>query len=108
LFSTGPPPIPFPLKRLRGNPGHQRLGREPQPSIAPNVPEPPPVITGYAADECWRIAEELHRLGLLTVIDTMPLAVYCASYARWRIAEETLARIAANDPATHWPFDQEQ
>jgi hypothetical protein len=24
-MKPGPPPIPFPLKRLRGNPGHQRL-----------------------------------------------------------------------------------
>jgi hypothetical protein len=24
-MKPGPPPIPFPLKALRGNPGHQRL-----------------------------------------------------------------------------------
>jgi P27 family predicted phage terminase small subunit len=28
----------------------------------------------------------------------MPLAAYCGAYGRWRIAEETLAGIAANDP----------
>lgn len=29
-----------------------------------------------------------------------PLAAYCAAYARWRTAEETLARMAENDAVT--------
>jgi phage terminase small subunit len=39
---------------------------EPQLEIAADVPEPPAFITGYAADEWWRTAPELHRLGSLT------------------------------------------
>jgi P27 family predicted phage terminase small subunit len=49
-------------------------------------------MTGYAADEWWRIAPTLHRLGLLAVLDVAPLAVYCKAYDRWRTASEVLAR----------------
>ena len=62
------PPVPFPLKVLRGNPGKRPMKREPQPEQHADVPEPPAFITGYAADEWWRSAPELHRLGLLTRI----------------------------------------
>ena len=31
-MKPGPPPIPFPLQRMRGNnPGHRRLHAEPEP-----------------------------------------------------------------------------
>lgn len=96
---TGPPPKPTQLKLLRGNPGHQRLNKfEPQPEIFSDPPEAPPFLTGYAADEWWRIVHELHRLKLVTPIDVNVLAAYCQAYKRWRTAEETLARMANNDP----------
>lgn len=82
------PPVPFPLKVLRGNPGKRPMKREPQPEQAIEVPAPPPFITGYAADEWWRTAPELHRLGLLTRIDVPSLAAYCHAYGQWRLAAE--------------------
>ena len=63
------PPVPFPLKVLRGNPGKRPMKFEPRPEQHADVPEPPAFITGYAADEWWRTAPELHRLGLLIRID---------------------------------------
>ena len=54
-------------------------------------------MVGYAADEWWRVAGELHRLGLLTVLDVMPLAAYCESYKNWRRAVETMHAMAAPD-----------
>lgn len=91
--------MPTQLKLLRGNPGKQRLpANEPQPAQAVDVPEPPPFITGYAADEWWTVGTELHRLGLLTKVDCAPLAAYCYAYGQWRMAAESLARMAANDP----------
>jgi phage terminase small subunit len=60
---------------------------KPQPEIAADVPEPPPFITGYAADEWWTTAPELHRLGLLTRIDVPSLAAYCqpSGSGAWRL-----------------------
>jgi P27 family predicted phage terminase small subunit len=57
-------------------------------------------VTGYASDEWHRVAPHLHRLGLLTVIDVAPLAAYAMAYARWRQAEEALARVAESDVET--------
>jgi P27 family predicted phage terminase small subunit len=71
---------------------------EPQPQQLPDVPDPPPFITGYAADEWWRTAPELHRLGLLTRIDAPALAAYCHAFGQWRMAAESLAKMQANDP----------
>jgi P27 family predicted phage terminase small subunit len=74
---------------------------EPQPEQAIDVPEPPPFITGYAADEWWRTAPELHRLGLLSKIDLPRFACYCHAYGQWRMAAETLAKMQANDPISN-------
>jgi P27 family predicted phage terminase small subunit len=98
---SGPPPIPTHLKLLRGNPGHQKLNKnELVPAQPPEVPEPPAFLIGYAAEEWRRTAVDLHRLRLLTIVDVMPFAAYCVAYARWRTAEEILAKMAEKDPAT--------
>ena len=95
-MKPGPPPEPKVLKLLKGNPGRRRLKDEPEPTIPPTCPEPPPHITGYAADLWWETAPELHHL--LTRIDIPALACYCHSFGQWRMAAETLARMQANDP----------
>jgi P27 family predicted phage terminase small subunit len=98
-MKAGQRPMPTQLKLLRGNPGKQRLpANEPQPEQAIDVPAPPAFITGYAADEWWVVAVELHRLGLLTKVDVAPLAAYCHAYGQWRMAAESLSRMAANAP----------
>ena len=63
------------------------------------MPDAPDFLPPYAKDEWYRIAEELYYLKLLTRIDMQPLAAYCNAYATWRTAVETLAEIAARDPA---------
>jgi len=98
---SGPPPIPLQLRRLRGNPGKRALRAEPEPAREPKCPEPPPFLDSYARDEWWRVAPELHRLGLLTMLDVSPLAVYCEAYDRWRTAEEALAVMREGDEETH-------
>jgi P27 family predicted phage terminase small subunit len=70
------------------------LRREPEPPIEAQVPDPPPFVTGYAADEWHRVVPHLYLMGLLSVLDTMPLAAYCMSYSHWRQAEEALAAVA--------------
>jgi P27 family predicted phage terminase small subunit len=97
----GPPPTPTVVKLMRGNPGHQKLRREPEPQIAKTCPKPPPFITGYAADEWWTVAPGLHQLGLLSVVDIASLAAYCYAYGQWRLAAEALARMADRDETMH-------
>src|SRR5262245_17237437 len=53
-----------------------------------------------------RVAPELHRLDLLTVLDVMTLAAYCQAYCVWRTAVEAFTH---SSPACHsvactsWP-----
>ncbi len=78
----GPVPQPTKLKMLRGNPGKRPLPRgEPHPS--PCVPTRPAWLLPEAKREWNRIVPELHRLGLLTVIDRAELAAYCQCWAMY-------------------------
>jgi P27 family predicted phage terminase small subunit len=77
------------------------LRAEPEPPPLAEAPEPPPFLTGFAADEWHRIAGELHALGVLRGVDVQLLGAYCVSFATWRTAVETLTTLAAEDPVTH-------
>lgn len=87
----GPSPMPTKLKELRGNPGKRALNvNEPQP-LAAKVTCPRWLPT--AAKREWRrIAPELVRLGLLTLVDRGALAAYCEAWAEAIMAHETLQR----------------
>src|SRR5262245_27999872 len=92
-------PMPTHLKLLRGNPGKQVLPQgEAEPRPPDDIPPPPSILTGYAAEEWRRLARELYYLKLLTVIDTNILAAYCQSYKRWREAEEALQELGTSLP----------
>ena len=69
--------------------------REPTPPIPP---APPGFLMPAAKDEWWRVAPQLHVLGLLTAIDVMVLAAYCQACGRWQQAEDALAAMAERDP----------
>ena len=47
---------------------------------------------GHAREAWLRLAPELHRLNLLTVLDVGAFSAYCWAYARWQQAEEALQR----------------
>jgi P27 family predicted phage terminase small subunit len=97
----GPRPTPTLLKIVRGNPSKRRLNaNEPTPPIPPEPPEPPGFLMPTAKDEWYRIVPTLHAVGLVSVIDVMPLAAYCQSCARWQQAENMLAEMAERDPDT--------
>jgi phage terminase small subunit len=72
---------------LRGNPSKRAINRgEPAPEIPATVPEPPDFLMPSAKDEWHRLAEGLHRIGLLTALDASAFAVYCQTFARWQQA----------------------
>ena len=52
------------------------------------MPDPPSFLTAAAGEEWRRLAPELCRLGLLSALDTMPLAAYCQAFATWLVATE--------------------
>ena len=85
------PPVPFVVAKLKGFPGKRAKRPPPEPAILPKCPEPPEWLHEYAKQEWWRVAPELHVVGLLSSIDIACLAAYCSSYAMWREASETLA-----------------
>jgi P27 family predicted phage terminase small subunit len=93
--------MPVALKLLRGNPGKRPLKRGFEPPQPPLPPDPPEFLAGDAREEWLRVAPGLHLFGLLTEGDVMPLAGYCASFARWKTALETFDRVAAGDPVMH-------
>jgi len=87
----GRKPKPIEIKILEGNPGRRLLNlNEPKPiSMAPECPD---WLLDEAKKEWNRLAPELERLGLLTIIDRAAFAGYCQSYAKWKIAEEFIKK----------------
>jgi P27 family predicted phage terminase small subunit len=92
-MTRGSPPIPFVLRKLRGNPGKRPMKKPPEPAIEAKCPEPPAWLPPYAREEWWRTAPQLHVLGLLSSVDTACFSAYCSSYALWRQASEELEKL---------------
>jgi P27 family predicted phage terminase small subunit len=85
----GRPPKPTKLKILEGNPGRRPLNtNEPQPT--PDIPTRPEWLNAEAKREWGRVVPELHRLGLLTVVDRGALARYCQAWGRMVQAEKAI------------------
>jgi P27 family predicted phage terminase small subunit len=92
--------LPTHLKLLRGNPGKRAIQPEPEPAVPGTPPEPPAFLGEDAKNEWFRVVPELQRLGLLTVVDLMPLAAYCDAFSRWVTAERLLTAMADKDATT--------
>ena len=87
----GRKPKPVVLRVIHGSAAVERANAElPRPRRV--LPRCPSHLTGEA-EKCWhRLARELYDAGLLASIDRDALTAYCAAYARWRKAEEMLAK----------------
>jgi P27 family predicted phage terminase small subunit len=83
-------PVPFVVAKLKGFPGKRAKRASPEPAILPKCPEPPEWLHEFAKQEWWRVAPQLHVLGLLSSVDIACLSAYCASYAIWREASGLL------------------
>ena len=90
-MSAGRKPVPTTLKILHGNPGKRPLPTN-EPKPPPLAPKCPAWLHKDAKKEWKRIAPQLERLGLLSELDMAALAGYCQSYARYKEAEELIAK----------------
>jgi len=89
----GRKPKPTKLHILNGNPSKKNLDtNEPKPKPAPGPPKPPSWMCTEAKKEWKRIVPELHRLGLLTIVDEAALANYCQAYGHWVQAEKAIKK----------------
>lgn len=80
---------PTKLRLLQGNPGKVPINKnEPMPD--PCIPEPMSTTTGLALEEWKRITPILARLGLMSDLDLVALAMYCDAVRTWREAQALL------------------
>lgn len=83
----GPPKKPSKLKVIQGTAPPSALDKIPQPD--PGEPVACPRWVGKHGKELWaRIFPQLHKLGLVTVLDQDALAIACQAYHDYRIAQE--------------------
>jgi P27 family predicted phage terminase small subunit len=88
-MTPGRRPKPTAIRRRDGNPGKRGFNRaEPVPPDA--APRCPGHLSPVAQKEWRRLANALHKMGVLTVVDRAALAAYCQAYGRWVEAEEKL------------------
>ncbi len=91
-MKKGRPPKPAALRRAQGNPGRRPIKEIIQP---PNTPlgTAPDWLHEYAIAEWNRIAPALQAMGLAADADSGAFAVLCDSYARWRLATESIVEM---------------
>ena len=91
MGQRGPAPKPTQLKVLQGTYRPDRARGE----VFPEPPDdltPPDWLSEPARDKWSELAPILATHGLLTKCDLDTLALYCATWVRWREAEENLDR----------------
>jgi phage terminase small subunit len=96
VAKRGRKPRPTELKVLVGT-RKDRINAA-EPAAPAGRPECPDYLKGYAREGWAELVEVLDRMGVLTQADGMALAIFAATYARWRRA---LAKLdgPAPDPA---------
>lgn len=91
-MAKGRPKKPTVIHELNGNPSRLNLDarnqKEPKPKTFRNgeYPDPPEWMADdtVSCEEWERLAPELARLGLLTVIDLSAFEMLCRAYSQWR------------------------
>lgn len=93
MGKRGPSPKPTNLKLLNGNPGKRPLPEnEPKPRPVVEMPKPPTWMNTNGKKMWKRLAPELERLGLITVIDIESFTAACQSYGTWVECERYLKK----------------
>ena len=73
--------LPTKLKVLKGTQRADRVNPD-EPMPDPNIPEAPDFLSKDALIEWGRITAQLSKLGLLTDMDMVALALYCQAWGR--------------------------
>ena len=82
----GRKPKPTNLLVISGDGGSGSRARKP----ANSIPTCPAHLNPSAKAEWKRLAQEMHRLGIISQLDRAALAAYCQAYGRWVEAERKL------------------
>jgi P27 family predicted phage terminase small subunit len=105
MGKRGPAPTPTELLKLRGSWRGNRNTSQPRPQLG--RPRCPAWLDAAARSKWKRLAPELERLGLLTIIDGDILAMYCQAWAEFQQSTKTLqaegrfVRLASGKILTH-------
>lgn len=92
-MTRGRKPKPSHLKAVQGNAGKRAINHdEPEGEELLEVPLPPEWLHPYGIQMWERVAPWLTSSKILTTSDLPNLEAYCAAYARWRLAEEDIAK----------------
>ena len=86
-----PTVVPINIKRKMGNPGKRKLPEEIIPPAG--MPTPPVHLDDYALEEWNRLADGLHHMGVLSVVDQGAFAACCEAYSDWRHAAEEMNKV---------------
>ena len=105
MVAPGRKPRPAHLKLLEGNPGKRRVNKA-LPKPRPVRPTCPSWLAPVAKYEWMRIAPDLERLGLLTIVDRAALAGYCQAFARWKEAEQAIKEYGLTFVSDHGVIHQ--
>jgi P27 family predicted phage terminase small subunit len=92
LPMMGRPPIPTPLKILKGTLRADRVNED-EPHPLAGIPVCPAWLDPVAKEKWEELVRVLGDIGLLTQADIDVMAQYCQAYARWREAETTLSQL---------------
>ena len=85
----GRKPKPAALRLLEGNPGRRPVRDEPQPRHG--APTRPRSLDVEARREWDRLAQEMSRLKLLTMLDAGLFTVYCVVWSHWVACERVIS-----------------
>jgi P27 family predicted phage terminase small subunit len=89
----GRKPKPSYLRVIGGNAGKRPINQR-EPKAPPSGPRPPSTLNDDARNEWRRIAKQLLKMGVLSVIDRGALAAYCDAYAQWLAASRGIKQLA--------------
>ena len=90
MGQRGPRPTPSAILKLRGTARGDRIRNEPQP--VEGIPRCPSWLDTQAKGVWKQIVPQLKQMGVLARIDGNALTRYCQFFARWKKAEEFIAK----------------